>query len=91
MGRRLNWEEERNAGGFEGTSQNPTLKLRTYQSYEHKHTHTQIQNANTRLYPGLPFFTYLSLFQLLIFVAFFSASRLVKRKSNYILNTGPNM
>jgi len=58
-------------GWLERPTQNPTLKLRTYQSYEH--THTQIQNANTRLYPGLSLFTYLSPFQLQIhvFVAFF--------------------
>ena len=44
-------------GWLEGPTQNPTLKLRTYQSYEHTHTHTHthIQNVNTRLYPGLRF------------------------------------
>jgi hypothetical protein len=65
-----------------------TADLSILRTRTHTHTHTDSKCERAPLSRS-PFFTYLSLFQL--FVTFFYASRLVKPKSNYILNTGPNM
>jgi hypothetical protein len=56
MGRRLNWAKGRveGSGRLKGPTQNPTLPLRTYQSYTNTHTDSKCEHA--------PLFRYVLLF-----------------------------